>query len=257
MWGRPWLIVLLALPVLAQPALPPGTPNGYLAAADLPDSLGLLPPPPAASKAAFVRDEEVRIAAGPLRNSPRFVQATSDADQHFPHAARTLSCALNVPISREATPHLYALLGRSSIDLGLPTYRAKDRYRRTRPFAMHREATCTPGDERFLNTDGSYPSGHSAAGWGWALLLTEIASDRADAILRDWTFGQSRIACNVHWQSDVDAGRVIAAATVARLHADPAFRADLEAAQWEIAAERASGTTPSENCRAEAAALAG
>jgi len=34
--------------------------------------------------------------------------------------------------------------------------------------------------------------------------------------------------CGVHWQSDVDAGRLIGAAVVARLHADPVFRVQLD-----------------------------
>ncbi len=42
--------------------------------------------------------------------------------------------------------------------------------------------------------------------------------------------------CNVHWQSDVDAGRLMASATVARLHADPAFLTDLAAAKGETQA---------------------
>ena len=65
----------------------------------------------------------------------------------------------------------------------------------------------------------------SAVGWGWALVLTELVPARADAILqRGREFGYSRVVCNVHWQSDVEAGRTMAAATVARLHADPALR---------------------------------
>ena len=46
------------------------------------------------------------------------------------------------------------------------------------------------------------------------------------------------------------------AATVARLHADPTFRADLEAAEDEFAAIRAKGVPPTGDCKAEAAALA-
>ncbi len=34
---------------------------------------------------------------------------------------------------------------------------------------------CTPEDEEKLRKDGSYPSGHTALGWAWALILTEIA----------------------------------------------------------------------------------
>ena len=69
-------------------------------------------------------------------------------------------------------------------------------------------------------------------------------------------FGQSRLVCEAHWQSDIDAGRVIAAATVARLHADQAFMADLEAARAEVASARQAGAAPTRDCAAEAASLA-
>ncbi|HEX8056091.1 MAG TPA: phosphatase PAP2 family protein, partial [Novosphingobium sp.] len=104
-----------------------------------------------------------------------------------------------------------------------------------RPFVAHGNTTCLPRDEAMLRKDGSYPSGHSALGWGWALVLAELAPEKADAILqRGRDFGQSRLVCNAHWASDVDAGRLVAAATVARLHADPVFTADLAAARQEL-----------------------
>jgi hypothetical protein len=51
-------------------------------------------------------------------------------------------------------------------------------------------------------------------------------------------------------------GRVVGAATVARLHGDPTFRADLDAARDEMAAIRAKGSPPNRDCKAEDAALA-
>ena len=42
----------------------------------------------------------------------------------------------------------------------------------------------------------------------------------------------------VHYQSDVEAGRMLGAAMVAEEHADPAFRADLAAARAELAKAR-------------------
>jgi len=59
-----------------------------------------------------------------------------------------------------------------------------------------------------------------------------------------------------HWQSDVIGGCLVGAGTVARLHADPAFRADVEAAKAELAAVRTKGLKPTRDCKAEAAALA-
>jgi len=183
--------------------------------------------------------------------------ASSDADLAFPHAPTAFSCAAGVTISKEGTPRIYALLGKSLIDIGLSTYGAKDHYKRIRPFVMHPAATCFPKDEPALRNDGSYPSGHSAVGWGWALILAELIPDRANAILqRGRDFGQSRIVCGVHWQSDVDAGRVIASATVARLHADPKFREEMEAVRQELAMARNSVIPDAASCAAESSALA-
>ena len=94
-------------------------------------------------------------------------------------------------------------------------------------------------------------------GWAWALILSEISPEQTDAILaRGRAFGESRVICNVHWQSDVIEGRFMGASTVARLHADPTFRADLEAAKAELAAVRGKGLRPQRDCAAEAAAMA-
>lgn len=247
-------------PSAKVPELRPGIPAGYLASDARPDSLALVPQPPATDSAAFALDKDTaRLAQTEWAKSgsARWKQAQLDADLSFPAAAGTYSCAVKAPISEAQTPRLYMLLRRTMVDAGLATYRAKDRYNRTRPFVATNTSSCTPAEEAKLAKDGSYPSGHSAAGWAWALVLTEIAPDRADAILsRGRAFGQSRIACNVHWQSDVNEGRMVAAATVARLHADPTFEADMAAARDELARVRAQGLAPSRDCAAEAAALA-
>jgi acid phosphatase (class A) len=239
------------------PEIRPDILAGYLSPGELPDSLALIPPPPAAGSAALVLDEAVSQNSFALRDTPRWTLAALDADLAFPHAAGTFSCALQAPITQQDTPHLYILLRRSLTDFGLSTYTAKNYYKRVRPFVVNLQPICTPQDTTYLMMDGSYPSGHTAIGWGWALVLSEIAPDRTDALaVRGRAFGQSRVVCNVHWQSDVIEGRFVGAVTLARMHADPAFRADLEAAEAELAAVRAEGLKPTRDCAAEAAALA-
>jgi len=94
---------------------------------------------------------------------------------------------------------------------------------------------CTPEDEAALRKDGSYPSGHTAIGWAWALILTEVFPEQADVILeRGKQFGISRNVCNVHWHSDVVYGRMIGASAVAILQSNTDFRIDLTAAKEEI-----------------------
>ena len=196
-------------------------PPGYLPPDALPDSLALLPPPPAAGSAAMQRDEEARDAAMKLRGTPRWNRAAIDAQIAFPQIPDDFSCAMGVRIAKDTTPKLYGLIAKMMVDVGLSTYRAKTHYQRVRPFVVHKAATCYPKDEATLRNDGSYPSGHSALGWGWALVLAEINPDRDDQLLqRGRDFGNSRLVCDAHWQSDIDAGRVIASGTVARLHAD-------------------------------------
>ena len=241
----------------AVPEFRPGLLVGYLPTKTLPNSLALLPPPPATGSAAFALDEEVARRTFVLRGTPRFTLALSDYDLRFPHAAGTFSCALNAPITEQDTPQLYMLLRRTLTDAGLSTYAAKDHYNRNRPFALNNEPICAPETKPELEKDGSYPSGHTAVGWAWALILTEISPEQTDAILaRGRAFGENRNICNHHWHSDVVWGRFMGAATVARLHADPTFRADLEAAKAELAAVRAKSLKPTRDCSVEASAMA-
>lgn len=219
----------------AVPEIRPGILAGYLQPEALPNSLAMLPPHPPEGSAAFARDEEASRESLVLRGTPRWNLAIKDADLMFPAAADAFSEALGFAITEADTPHLYMLLRRTLADAGLSTYAAKDHYVRPRPFMVNNEPTCTPDEEDHLRKDGSYPSGHTAIGWAWALILCEIVPERTDAILaRGHEFGQSRVVCNVHWQSDVDEGRVTGAAAVARLHADEGFRRDLELAKQEV-----------------------
>lgn len=241
--------------VAPVPELRPGIPAGYLGK-NLPDSLALLPAPPAAGTAAFANDLAVSRASQKLKGTPRYELAVSDADLSFPHTSGVFSCALGVNISQQTTPRLYLLLQRSMIDGGLATYAAKNHYQRIRPFVHYQEGTCYPKDEAALRKDGSYPSGHTAIGWTWALILTELAPDSSDALLaRGRAFGESRLICNAHWQSDILEGRAVAAGAVAKLHADPVFRADMQAAAGEIAAQRAAAPVDASACDKQRAAL--
>ena len=179
-----------------------------------------------------------------------------DADYKSPHVVDAFACTIGVTITPEATPKLYTLLRRSLIDAGLSTYKAKTHYKRTRPFvAANDPVICTPADAEGLAKDGSYPSGHSAFGWAWGLILAEMIPAKADAIIkRGYDFGQSRVQCGVHWQSDVDAGRVVASAAVAQLHANPEFIKAFGEAKQEVDAVLAANK-PAPDCALEKEAV--
>jgi acid phosphatase (class A) len=255
------LLSLLILPgffnssLAASPATvyvqPQGKIEGFLSRDNLPDSVGLLAAPPASGSAGYAADEEAYRVARELRGTPRWDQAVEDANITFPEAAGAFSCAIDAPVTEKETPHLYKLLERTKSDAFRAAAKAKKHYRRLRPFIVNEESTCTPADETRFRKSGSYPSAHAATGWVWALILAEIDPDRADAILaRGLSFGQSRVICGAHWQSDVVAGQIIGAGVVARLHADPIFRTELAAATAELASARARNLKHARDCTA-------
>jgi acid phosphatase (class A) len=234
----------------------PGMLQGYLAKEELLDSKEFVLPAPAENSARQAMDTAWADKMQALRGTARWDLATSDADLHFPAAADTFACALGFAVTEEDTPALYMLLRRTLTDIGLAPYSAKNAYQRERPFMVQGGAICTPKDEEALRKDGSYPSGHTSIGWGWALILTELAPDRAEEILaRGRAFGESRNVCNAHWYTDVVAGRLVGAAAVAKLHANAEFLAAMDASRSDIERMRRQGKSPQVDCAAEANAL--
>jgi len=208
----------------------------YLRLDQVADSYRLLPPPPADSTARFAADKEAYYLGKALRETPRGDQAAQDARLDGKGVAHAFSDAFGIDISPETTPEIYRLVSNMREDAGdLSTRSAKNYYQRTRPYIYFGEHTCVPDNEAGLSTNGSYPSGHTAIGWAEALVLAEINPARQNEILkRGFEMGQSRVICGYHFQSDVDAGRVVAAAVVARLHAHKPFMKQLEKAKKEM-----------------------
>ena len=229
---------------------------GYLAAQDLPDAVALLPRPPRADSAAMKRDAQARDDALRLRGTARYVLASADANREQANTAAAFQCAFGTEISEAHTPALYRLLGKVRLDVRAATYPAKYHFKRNRPFVMHDAHTCYPADEQNVRNDGSYPSARGAVGFALAEVLAGLNPARAGEIRqRAEEFGRSRVVCDEEWLSDVEAGRVIAAATLRKIEQEPAFRADLDSARKEAAARLKSSVTPP-NCPSEALALA-
>lgn len=208
----------------------------FLQEGDVPNSLMLLPAPPDAGSVQFLYDQARYNWGKQMRNTPRGAQAFQDARVGGDGVPKAFSEAFGVEISKENTPAIYELVIGMREDAGdLGTREAKNYYNRTRPFSFYDEMTCNPEQQQELSTNGSYPSGHTSIGWATALVLAEINPDRQNEILkRGYDMGDSRVICGYHFQSDVDAGRITGAVTVARLHADPGFNKKLAAAKAEM-----------------------
>lgn len=241
---------LLATAVLAVGASVAAQP--YLSPQATPDGLRVLPPPPARGGPLAAADRRVFAQTRRLRGSPRWRLATSDVDTGpFEHFA----CALGARLTPQTAPALARLLDRASTAGVVDP--VKQAYRVRRPY-LGTSAPICQARTAHLAGNGDYPSGHAANGWMEALILAELAPDRATEILaRGRAFGESRVVCGAHSLSAVEAGWMAGAAATAALHGSPAFRADLDAAREELARIRATAPAPDAAlCRAETAALA-
>lgn len=211
-------------------------PTGYLPVEALPDSLLIVGPPPAADSPTAQAERANFLATRALDGSARWNQATADAELFGDKAHAGFACAAGAAITIQDTPTLARMMDRMVMDAGRSVSAAKDHFMRDRPLIGHDDAPICVAREDWMKTNGSYPSGHAAIGWAWALTLAEIAPAKASSIIaRGKAFGESRVICGVHFPSDVAAGQTMGAATVARLHADPAFLEDLAAARAELA----------------------
>ena len=201
----------------------------------MPNAVHFLPPPPDTASAAFQYDKaQYRWGKEQRKDPVQLAIAVNDAIWSIDNICHIFSGVLGFDISPHNTPAIYRMLSLALLTTDQAGKLPKNHYMRTRPYVYYNEPTIYPQDEAWLRTNGSYPSGHTILGWSAALLLTEMAPDRADTILaRGFIYGQSRVIAGYHWQSDVDAARLVASAAVARLHADPRFLKLMEEARKE------------------------
>src|SRR5262245_33492517 len=156
--------------------------EGYLGADAVPDHRVFLPPPPAVDSPAGVADVAVFHATRSLEGGPRWQLAASDDRIGSRKMLGDFGCAMGVDLTAVDAPALARTLARANADLLAMVGDAKDYYRRPRPFVTESGPICVDVSPAFA-ASGSYPSGHSAAAWLYALLLSEIDPDDAAAIV--------------------------------------------------------------------------
>jgi acid phosphatase (class A) len=220
----------------------------------------VIEPAPRPGDPRYETDRQIFRATRKLIGTARFKLATTDANYETPALASDFSCAVGVKLTPETAPKLIHLIERAGADTSSRSSHAKDIYQRHRPFTIDKGQICQPAselyDQKRQQMSYNYPSGHTTRGWTWALILSSIAPDRAQAILeRGRAYGDSRFICGAHNESAVEAGMLSATATMALVQTKPDYQSDREAARAELAALRASGERPA-GCEAEAALVA-
>ena len=222
-------------------------PSGYLPADKPLAGTLFLPPFPARGSAAEAYDIAAWREALKGADSPRWKQAIADHPVGLGQGVTQFQCALGVTLTVKNAPTLLKLMSTMQLDVHWAVEHAKAHFKRPRPFADTPDTPiCLPvPKEKRSKVSSAYPGGHSTLGMAWGLVLAELAPDRAGAVMaRVHDYSQSRLVCGIHYPSDLEAGHMLGAALVARLRAEPAFRADLDAARAEVATARRSASAP-------------
>ena len=208
----------------------------YLTDKEVPNAVYWLPAPPVPGSSQFMYDiSQYYWGKEQRRDTLRAQKAIREAAYEIADMVPLFSEAFGFEISEEKTPAIYKVVYRGVETIRLSATEPKATYMRTRPYVYFNEPTLVPQDEEELRTNGSYPSGHTIKAWGMALVLCEINPDAQDALYKlGYEWGQSRVIAGFHWQSDVDASRLLAAACYSRLHTCKAFLDDMKAAQKEF-----------------------
>jgi len=211
--------------------------EAYFSFRELPNMLKWCPAPPDTVGAAFAYDIMQYMWGKEMRqkDKERTEIAIRDAVYSLECIAQEYSEPFGLKISEEETPEIWRLLRDAKATGENISNFPKFYYKRIRPFMRFHEHTATPQFEPDLRRNFSYPSGHTILGWCSALLLSEINPERADTLLkRGYMYGESRVIVGAHWQSDVDAGRLAAAAAYSRMHTNERFLEQMQLARQEF-----------------------
>jgi acid phosphatase (class A) len=208
----------------------------YLTADEVPDAVYWLPKPPAQGSSQFIADISQYFWGKQQRqDSLRAQKAIREVVSEVADMAVLFSEVFGMEISPEKTPAIFKVLDRGVTTIRLSASKPKNTYLRKRPYVYFNEPTLIPSDEDNLRKTGSYPSGHTIRGWGMALLLCEINPAAQNELFKlGYEWGQSRVIAGYHWQSDVDASRMLASACYARLHSSKEFLDDMKNAKKEF-----------------------
>ena len=208
----------------------------YVKADALPNALNFYPAPPETTSVQFMYDISQYMWGKSMRaDSARAALAIAQSTHNLEDMVKMFSEPFGMEISAQKTPAIMNVIERGIATLRQVGRVPKKHYMRRRPFDRFNEPTLVPKDEETLRKNGSYPSGHTILAWSMAMMLVEINPAAQDALLKyAYEWGQSRVIAGFHWQSDVDASKVLVSAAFASLHNDETFLADMKKARAEF-----------------------
>jgi acid phosphatase (class A) len=227
--------LLLCVPIFGQnteaakPAAVVGASAAHLA--DLANlNLSLMLPEPPSSDSSTTRSELKELHRLESERTPAQAAAAKadDAEQDIFIFRTVFGPSFtpgNLPLLAKLSTAIHAEEGAASTPL-------KTAFARPRPYQA--DTTLHPIC-KLTAEPNSYPSGHTLTGYMLAFALVDIVPEKKSAILaRADDYAHNRLVCGVHYPSDLDASRELAAAVFGSMSSNPVFIKDLAAARTEL-----------------------
>ena len=193
------------------------------------DASRFLPPPPAADTAR-AKAEIAELHAIAAASTDALLEAVrrDDADEK----PDLFNAALGFDVTK--LPATSKMLNDILKEEETGSKAAKAYFHRDRPWIVDASIkTCVP--EKPGPAANSYPSGHASVAFSLGVVLAELMPEKAQAILaRSSEFAEHRLACGVHFRSDIVAGQQFGTVLALRLMEKPAFKAEMDAARAEL-----------------------
>lgn len=214
----------------AQDAAKPRAEATFLTAAEL-DATRFLPPPPAVGTPAAAAEIAELHAIESARSPAALAHASSDDTTKD---ASIFVGVMGAGFDLKALPATAKLMAEVRHEEKVAADAAKAAFKRPRPWIVDSSLKSCSRDDAPLS---SYPSGHATMGYSMAVVLSDLAPDKAQALLaRAADYAESRLVCGMHVRTDIVAGQVLGTTVAFDLLSNASFRADRDAAAVELAA---------------------
>lgn len=218
-------------------------PYPFLSDEDRPDGKLWIPAPPSLTGGDFANDFYY-YQWGKEQREEEWTAEWALWDEGI-DLSHVFSPCMEIDLSHENTPEILKLAEAATSDAHNTNKAVKDFYQRKRPFATFNEPSLKPEEDEEEALTYSYPSGHSARDWMYALTLATVAPDCTESLMeRARIYAIHRVVCGHHWKSDIDASLMLTAGIFANVVATDAYQAQLKKAREEyqrIRKEQSSG----------------
>jgi acid phosphatase (class A) len=190
----------------------------------------LLPPPPAPDSIQTKRELGEILMIQVTRTKEMETRAIADATENIWRFGDVVN---NPKFAAAGLPKFAAFFDRVVETEGAVVDPAKDVWKRPRPH-LYSDLVhpIVP-----LSKSGSYPSGHATVGTLMGITLSNMLPEKRPEIMaRAWEYGQNRVVAGIHYQSDIEMGRISGTVIAQTISTHQDFKAEFEAAKAELRA---------------------